>query len=159
MISRFSGDIVVPDPGGLRGDLERYAYDLAKDLGDPDTLALVRATIGTGGEQGAAVCRTERQRQLEAILERDQARGNHPRPWNAPLTPSSPPSTTGPSSPTNPSPPNGHRPSSTSPSCCPAISAVSKPARRSYAVVPFCARCSSVGSWALTSSRPGGFSA
>lgn len=74
--SRFSGDIVVPDTGSLRGDLERYASDLAKDLSDPDTLALVRATIGTGGEQGAAACRGERQQQLEAILEREQARGN-----------------------------------------------------------------------------------
>ncbi|MEV8389039.1 MULTISPECIES: TetR/AcrR family transcriptional regulator C-terminal ligand-binding domain-containing protein [unclassified Streptomyces] len=78
MTSRFSGDFVVPDTGSLRGDLERYAYDLAKDLCDPDTLALVRATIGTGGEQGAAACRGERQRQLEAIVEREQARGNQP---------------------------------------------------------------------------------
>jgi AcrR family transcriptional regulator len=76
--SRFSGGIVVPDTGSLRGDLERYVSDLAKDLGDPDTLALVRATIGTGGEQGAAACRGERQRQLEAILEREQARGEQP---------------------------------------------------------------------------------
>ncbi|MET8830465.1 TetR-like C-terminal domain-containing protein [Streptomyces sp. NPDC004610] len=77
--SRFSGDIVVPDTGTLRGDLERYASDLAKDLCDPDTLALVRATIGIGGEQGAAACRGERQQQLEAILEREQARGQgHP---------------------------------------------------------------------------------
>ncbi|WP_407941391.1 TetR-like C-terminal domain-containing protein [Nonomuraea cypriaca] len=57
------------------GDLERYASDLAKDLSDPDTLALVRAIVGTGGE-GAGVCRGERQQQLEAILEREQARGN-----------------------------------------------------------------------------------
>jgi AcrR family transcriptional regulator len=76
MTSRFSGDIVVPDTGSLRGDLERYAADLAKDLGDPDTLALVRATIGTGGEQGAAACRGERLRQLEAMLERERARSN-----------------------------------------------------------------------------------
>ncbi|TDD74742.1 TetR-like C-terminal domain-containing protein [Actinomadura rubrisoli] len=75
--SRFSGDIVVPNTGSLRGDLERYASDLAKDLCDPDTLALVRATIGTGGEQGAAACRGERRQQLEAILERAQARGEH----------------------------------------------------------------------------------
>jgi AcrR family transcriptional regulator len=74
--SRFSGDIVVPDTGSLRGDLERYASDLAKDLSDPDTLALVRATIGIGGEQGAAACRGERQQQLEAMLGREQARGN-----------------------------------------------------------------------------------
>ncbi|MFC6883560.1 MULTISPECIES: TetR/AcrR family transcriptional regulator [Actinomadura] len=76
--SRFSGDIVVPDTGSLRGDLERYACDLAKDLSDPDTLALVRATIGTGGEQGAAACRGERQQQLEAMLDRERARGNEP---------------------------------------------------------------------------------
>ena len=74
--SRFAGGIVVPDTGSLRGDLERYASDLAKDLGDPDTLALVRATIGTGGEQGAAACLGERQHQLEAMLERERARGN-----------------------------------------------------------------------------------
>ncbi|WP_037840743.1 TetR-like C-terminal domain-containing protein [Streptomyces sp. NRRL F-5126] len=73
--SRFSGDLVVPDTGSLRGDLERYALDLAKDLGDPDTLALVRATIGTGGEQGAAACRGEREQGLEAILGRERARG------------------------------------------------------------------------------------
>ncbi|TDC89122.1 TetR family transcriptional regulator [Nonomuraea deserti] len=77
--SRFSGDIVVPDTGSLREDLERYASDLAKDLGDPDTLALVRAIVGTGGE-GAGICRGERQQQLEAILEREQARGNQPPP-------------------------------------------------------------------------------
>ncbi|WP_324192093.1 TetR-like C-terminal domain-containing protein [Nocardia brasiliensis] len=76
--SRFSGEIVVPDTGSLRGDLERYASDLAKDLADPDTLALVRATIGIGGEQGAAACRGERQQQLEAILEREKARGQQP---------------------------------------------------------------------------------
>jgi AcrR family transcriptional regulator len=76
MTSRFSGEIVVPDTGSLRGDLERYASDLAKDLSDPDTLALVRATIGTGGEQGAAACLGERLQQLEAVLEREQARGN-----------------------------------------------------------------------------------
>jgi AcrR family transcriptional regulator len=76
MTSRFSGDTVVPDTGSLRSDLERYASDLAKDLSDPDTLALVRATIGTGGEQGAAACLGERLRQLESVLEREQARGN-----------------------------------------------------------------------------------
>ncbi|MFE3830053.1 TetR-like C-terminal domain-containing protein [Streptomyces sp. NPDC059092] len=74
--SRFSGDIVVPDTGSLRGDLERYVSDLAKDLGDPDTLPLVRATIGAAGEQGAGACTGERQRQLQAILEREQGRGN-----------------------------------------------------------------------------------
>lgn len=76
--SRFTDGIVVPDTGNLHEDLERYAFDLARDLCDPDTLALVRATIGTGGEQGAAACRAERQQQLEAILERERARGGEP---------------------------------------------------------------------------------
>ncbi|MEV0280901.1 TetR/AcrR family transcriptional regulator C-terminal ligand-binding domain-containing protein [Streptomyces sp. NPDC050610] len=76
--SRFSGDLVVPDTGGLRGDLERYAFDLAKDLGDPDTLALVRATIGTAGGLGAEACSGERGQALEAVLERDRVRGNQP---------------------------------------------------------------------------------
>lgn len=76
--SRFSGDLVVPDTGSLRGDLERYASDLAKDLGDPDTLALVRATIGTGGGRGAAVCGAERSQTLDAVLARDRARGHEP---------------------------------------------------------------------------------
>ncbi|MGV9853296.1 TetR-like C-terminal domain-containing protein [Streptomyces sp. NPDC003442] len=74
--SRFSDGIVVPDTGSLRGDLERYASDLAKDLNDPDTLPLVRATIGTAGEQGAGACTGERQQQLQAMLDRERARGN-----------------------------------------------------------------------------------
>ncbi|WP_242883001.1 TetR-like C-terminal domain-containing protein [Actinomadura litoris] len=76
--SRFSGGFVVPDTGDLRGDLERYAFNLAKDLGDPDSLALIRATIGVAGAQGAAACLGERRQQLEAILEREEARGGRP---------------------------------------------------------------------------------
>lgn len=76
--SRFSGGIAVPDTGSPREDLERCASDLAEDLCDPYTLALVRATIGTGGEQGAAACPGERRQQLEAMLEREQARGGQP---------------------------------------------------------------------------------
>ena len=55
--SRFSGEIVVPDTGSLRGDLQRWAADVATDLADPDVLALMRAAIGAGGEQGACACR------------------------------------------------------------------------------------------------------
>lgn len=76
--SRFSEGFVVPDTGSLRGDLERYAADVARDLSDPDSLALARAAIGASGEQGAAACCAERERQIEAILEREQARGGHP---------------------------------------------------------------------------------
>jgi AcrR family transcriptional regulator len=74
--SRFSGEIVVPDTGSLRGDLERWAADVATDLSDPDVLALIRATLGAGGEQGACACRGDREEQLGAMIERERARGN-----------------------------------------------------------------------------------
>lgn len=73
--SRFSGDVVVPDTGSLRGDLQRWAADVATDLADPDVLALMRATLGAGGEQGACACRGDREDQLAAMIEREKARG------------------------------------------------------------------------------------
>jgi AcrR family transcriptional regulator len=57
--SRFSGDIVVPDTGSLRADLERWAADVATDLADPDVLSLMRAAIGSGPEGGCA-CTADR---------------------------------------------------------------------------------------------------
>jgi AcrR family transcriptional regulator len=72
--SRFSGDIVVPDTGSLRGDLERWASAVATDLKDPDVLALMRATVGSGPDGGCA-CVADRQAQLAAILDREQSRG------------------------------------------------------------------------------------
>jgi AcrR family transcriptional regulator len=74
--SRFTGEIVVPDSGSLRGDLERWAADVATDLRDPDVLALMRATLGAGGEHGASACRGDREEQLAAMIERERARGN-----------------------------------------------------------------------------------
>jgi AcrR family transcriptional regulator len=75
--SRFSGDIVVPDTGSLRGDLERWASAVATDLTDPDVLALMRATVGSGPDGGCA-CIADRQAQLAAILEREESRGGSP---------------------------------------------------------------------------------
>jgi len=72
--SRFSGDIVVPDTGTLRGDLERWAGAVATDLADPDVLALMRATVGSSPDGGCA-CVADRQDQLAAMLEREIARG------------------------------------------------------------------------------------
>jgi AcrR family transcriptional regulator len=72
--SRFSGDIVVPDTGTLRGDLERWATDVAKDLEDPDVLAVVRAAIGAGGTAGGGLCVADRHAQLDAMLERERSR-------------------------------------------------------------------------------------
>lgn len=75
--SRFSGDIVVPDTGTLRGDLERWATDVATDLTDPDVLALMRATVGTSPEGGSA-CIADRHAQLAAILGHERSRGGIP---------------------------------------------------------------------------------
>jgi len=71
--SRFSGDIVVPDTGTLRGDLERWVGDVAIDLADPDAVALMRATIGAGPEGGHA-CVADRHAQLAAMLHRARSR-------------------------------------------------------------------------------------
>jgi AcrR family transcriptional regulator len=72
--SRFSGDIVVPDTGTLRGDLERWATDVAKDLEDPDVLAVVRAAVGAAGTEGGSLCVADRHAQLTAMLERERSR-------------------------------------------------------------------------------------
>jgi AcrR family transcriptional regulator len=76
--SRFSGDIVVPDTGSLRGDLERWVTDVATDLADPDVLALMRATVGSAGAEGGTVCTADRHTQLAAMLERELSRGGTP---------------------------------------------------------------------------------
>ncbi|MDL5159248.1 TetR-like C-terminal domain-containing protein [Actinomycetospora termitidis] len=71
---RFTGDVVVPDTGGLGGDLERWAGDVARDLADPDSLALMRASIGAG-ETASCACTADRRAQITAILDRERARG------------------------------------------------------------------------------------
>ncbi|MDN5916183.1 MAG: TetR/AcrR family transcriptional regulator [Pseudonocardia sp.] len=73
--SRFSGDIVVPNTGSLRGDLERWTTDVAVDLADPDVLALMRAALGAAGQDGGDACIADRHAQLTAILDRERARG------------------------------------------------------------------------------------
>ena len=71
---RFTGDVVVPDTGGLGGDLERWAGDVARDLTDPDTLALLRASIGAG-ETASCACTADRRTQIAAMLDRERGRG------------------------------------------------------------------------------------
>lgn len=73
--SRFSGDIVVPDTGTLRGDLERWVTDVATDLADPDVLALMRAAVGAARPGGGSACVADRHAQLAAMLERERSRG------------------------------------------------------------------------------------
>jgi AcrR family transcriptional regulator len=71
---RFTGDVIVPDTGGLAGDLERWATDLARDLEDPDTLALMRASIGAG-ETASCACTADRRTQIAAMLDHERRRG------------------------------------------------------------------------------------
>jgi AcrR family transcriptional regulator len=71
---RFTGDVVVPDTGGLAGDLERWATDVARDLADPDTLALMRASIGAG-ETASCACTADRRAQITAMLDHERRRG------------------------------------------------------------------------------------
>jgi AcrR family transcriptional regulator len=71
---RFTGDVVVPDTGGLAGDLERWATDVARDLEDPDSLALMRASIGAG-ETASCACTADRRAQIAAMLDHERRRG------------------------------------------------------------------------------------
>jgi AcrR family transcriptional regulator len=73
--SRFAGDLVVPDTGSLAGDLERWTTDVATDLADPDTLAILRAALGAAGAEGGHACVADRHAQLDAMLRRERARG------------------------------------------------------------------------------------
>jgi AcrR family transcriptional regulator len=73
--SRFAGDLVVPDTGSLRGDLERWTADVATDLADPDTLAVLRAAVGAAGADGGHACVADRHAQLAAMLARERSRG------------------------------------------------------------------------------------
>ena len=72
--SSFSGDLVVPDTGSLRGDLERWAADVATDLTDPEVISLMRATIGNGGVEGGSICVADRHTQLQAMIDRELER-------------------------------------------------------------------------------------
>jgi AcrR family transcriptional regulator len=72
--SRFTGDLVVPDTGSLRGDLEQWAAEVATDLADPETAALLRAAVGSGA-QGGYSCIADRIEQLRAMTDRERGRG------------------------------------------------------------------------------------
>jgi AcrR family transcriptional regulator len=76
--SRPEGDVVVPDTGSLRGDLEHWAASVAADLADPDVTALMRASIGTNLPEGCNACVVDRHSQLDAMLARERERGGTP---------------------------------------------------------------------------------
>lgn len=77
-LSRFTGDLVVPETGSLRGDLEHWLASVAADLSDEDSVALTRAAIGAGSAETAGGCVADRRAQLEAMLDQERSRGGAP---------------------------------------------------------------------------------
>ncbi|MFI7586541.1 TetR/AcrR family transcriptional regulator [Spongisporangium articulatum] len=74
--SRFTGDLVVPDTGSLRSDLQQWAAEVATDLNDPDSLAILRAGVGSGPPGTSHNCVADREAQIAAMIERERARGH-----------------------------------------------------------------------------------
>jgi AcrR family transcriptional regulator len=73
----------IPDTGTLDGDLRTYAAGVARDVSGPDGLAVLRLVIalsnaGTPGIQARDQFLAERGRQLQDMLDRADARGEHP---------------------------------------------------------------------------------
>ncbi|GAA4619754.1 TetR/AcrR family transcriptional regulator [Actinoallomurus vinaceus] len=72
----------IPDTGTLEGDLRSYAANVARDVTGPDGLAVLRlvialSTAGEAGVQARGRFLAERGRQLEGMLARARARGEH----------------------------------------------------------------------------------
>ncbi len=74
-ISHFDGEVLVASTGSLRGDLEHWLASVAADVHDPESLAIMRAAVGAGTEEGGCGCVEMRVRQLEAMLEAEAERG------------------------------------------------------------------------------------
>jgi hypothetical protein len=75
VIAARAGVHPTPSAGSLAGDLKRWVADVSVDLRDPDVIGLVRASIGTGLNEGCRACLADRRTQLGAILDRAGARG------------------------------------------------------------------------------------
>ncbi|MEV6387055.1 TetR/AcrR family transcriptional regulator [Nocardia xishanensis] len=73
----------IPDTGSLDGDLRDYAAGVARDIGGPDGLAVLRLVIalsqaGTAGTEARDRFLAERGRQLQEMLDRARTRGEDP---------------------------------------------------------------------------------
>ncbi|MEV4576192.1 TetR/AcrR family transcriptional regulator [Nonomuraea jabiensis] len=73
----------IPDTGSLDGDLRAYAANVARDVTGPDGPAVLRlvialSTAGPDGLRARDAFLAERSRQLQAMLDRARARGEHP---------------------------------------------------------------------------------
>jgi AcrR family transcriptional regulator len=78
-VGRLTGDVVVPDTGSLRGDLQTWLRDVLTDLSDPDVLLMLRTVLGTTRDATtSSACVADREAQLQAMLEAERARGNDP---------------------------------------------------------------------------------
>ncbi|MFF9277044.1 TetR/AcrR family transcriptional regulator [Streptomyces griseosporeus] len=72
----------MPDTGSLAGDLRTYAAQVAREITGPDGLALLRLAVALShnGKQGVKAGEdllVERSRQLQSMLDRSRARGEH----------------------------------------------------------------------------------
>ncbi|MEU2023695.1 TetR/AcrR family transcriptional regulator [Streptomyces sp. NPDC016469] len=79
-LTRLNARSPMPDTGSLAGDLRTYAAQVAREITGPDgpaVLHLAVALAGTGqqGAQARDAVRTERTRQLQAMLDRARDRG------------------------------------------------------------------------------------
>ncbi|MEV6107007.1 TetR/AcrR family transcriptional regulator [Streptomyces sp. NPDC051940] len=82
-LTRLNAQSPMPDTGSLAGDLRTYAAQVAREITGPDgpaVLHLAVALSGTGqqGMQAGDDLRAERTRQLQSMLDRARARGEHP---------------------------------------------------------------------------------
>ncbi|MEU9686348.1 TetR/AcrR family transcriptional regulator [Amycolatopsis japonica] len=69
----------IPDTGSLDGDLRAYAFGVARDIGGPAGLAILRLVIALPKEGEARdQFLAERGKQLQTMLDRARARGEHP---------------------------------------------------------------------------------
>ncbi|WP_433216573.1 TetR/AcrR family transcriptional regulator [Microtetraspora malaysiensis] len=73
----------IPDTGSMATDLRAYAANVARDIGGPDGLAVLRLVIAlsNAGETGVRARDAflgERGRQLQGMLDRARERGEHP---------------------------------------------------------------------------------
>lgn len=68
----------IPDTGTLRGDLEAYAVQLARDIAAPTGRLFLRAAMVGSGNAEDRIYLIERGVQLQAMLDRAKERGEHP---------------------------------------------------------------------------------
>ena len=83
VLTRLNAQSPMPDTGSLEGDLRTYAAAVAREITGPDGPALLHLAVALSGtgQQGVRAregIRTERTRQLQAMLDRARDRGEDP---------------------------------------------------------------------------------